>query len=79
VDERTRLTSVAPLTADSIGNVTRVSTSSDAIPCASVIIVTVGAVKSGNTSTGKFSEMDIPATINRIAVKSTISLFCSEN
>jgi hypothetical protein len=51
-DERTRRTPVAPFTADSIGKVTRVSTSCGARPCASVTMVTVGAVRSGNTSTG---------------------------
>ncbi len=57
LEERTRLTFIAPLTAVSIGNVTSSSTSSAAIPCASVIIVTVGAVKSGNTSTGRSKVM----------------------
>ena len=50
--ERTRRTEVAPLTADSMGMVTSVSTSCGARPCASVRMVTVGAVRSGNTSTG---------------------------
>ncbi len=49
--ERTRRTSVAPFNAVSTGNVTRRSTSSAAIPGASVITTTVGEVKSGNTST----------------------------
>ena len=50
-DERTRRTLVAPLTAVSSGNVTSFSTSSGAMPCASVSTTTVGAVRSGNTST----------------------------
>src|SRR4029453_9618900 len=52
VDERTRLTLDAPFTAVSIGKVTWLSTSTGAMPWASVMIVTVGAVRSGNTSTG---------------------------
>ena len=50
-DERTRRTPVAPLTAVSMGNVTRRSTSSGAIPPASVMTTTVGALRSGKTST----------------------------
>ena len=50
--ERTRRTSGAPYTAVSMRVVTSVSTSSGASPWASVTIVTVGAVRSGNTSTG---------------------------
>ena len=50
-DDRTRLTPVAPLTAVSTGIVTSRSTSSGAIPLASVITATVGALRSGNTST----------------------------
>ena len=53
-EERTRRTSVAPLTAVSTGKVTRRSTSSEAMPGASVIITTVGAFRSGNTSTSIF-------------------------
>ena len=52
VAERTRRTPDAPLTAVSIGNVTWFSTSVGAMPCASVMTVTVGAVRSGKTSTG---------------------------
>ena len=54
-DERTRRTSVAPLTAVSIGKVTVFSTSSGAMPCASVMMTTVGAFRSGNTSTSMVS------------------------
>ena len=50
-DERTRRTSVAPFNAVSTGKLTKRSTSSGAIPFASVITTTVGAFKSGNTST----------------------------
>ena len=52
-EERTRRTLVAPLTAVSMGKVTRRSTSSGAIPSASVITTTVGAFRSGNTSTSE--------------------------
>src|SRR3990172_3587950 len=65
-DERTRRTPVAPLTAVSTGKVTIVSTSSVAIPCASVRITTVGAVRSGNTSTGICMTVKEP-TIRRAA------------
>ena len=58
--ERTRRTPVAPLTDDSIGNVTSVSTSCGASPWASVTTVTVGAVRSGNTSTGMRSAVTAP-------------------
>ena len=51
LDERTRRTPVAPLTAVSMGKVTSCSTSSVAMPLASVMMTTVGAVRSGNTST----------------------------
>ena len=49
--ERTRRTSVAPFIAVSIGNDTSFSTSSAAMPWASIRITTVGAVRSGKTST----------------------------
>ena len=52
VAERTRRTPAAPLSADSIGNVTSDSISSGSMPGASVRIVTVGAVRSGSTSSG---------------------------
>ncbi len=45
--ERTRRTSVAPLSEVSIGKVTSRSTSSAAIPCASVMTTTVGAFEVG--------------------------------
>ena len=50
-DERTRRTSVAPFSAVSMTNVTVRSTSSVAMPGASVMTTTVGAFRSGNTST----------------------------
>jgi len=52
--DRTLRTLVAPFTAVSIGKVTSLSTSSAAMPWASVITTTVGAVRSGNTSTSIF-------------------------
>ena len=61
VAERTRLTSEAPLMAASIGNVTSVSISSGAIPRPSARMVTVGAVRSGNTSTGMLRAVHRPA------------------
>ena len=61
-DERTRLTSVAPLTAVSTGNVTRRSTA--AIPRASVITTTVGAFRSGNTSTSILPVVYTPKSIS---------------
>src|SRR5688572_748876 len=71
--ERTRRTPVAPFTAVSMGKVTSVSTSSGASPCASVRTVTVGAVRSGKTSTGilratlapRISRSTEPATTSR--------------
>src|SRR5688572_22699459 len=71
VDDRTRLTPVAPLTAVSMGNVTSVSTSSGASPCASVSTVTVGAVKSGKTSTGIFRVTSSPMTSNNTDAATT--------
>ena len=49
---RRRRSPDTPLRLVSMGRVTRVSTSSGAMPCASVITVTVGALMSGRTSTG---------------------------
>ena len=53
-EDLTRRTLVAPLTAVSMGKVTSLSTSSGAIPSASVITTTVGALRSGNTSTSEW-------------------------
>ena len=52
VAERTRRTPDEPLRTASIGKVTSASMSLGAIPCASTSTVTVGAVRSGSTSTG---------------------------
>ncbi len=60
--ERTRRTSVAPFTAVSIGKVTVRSTSSAAMPLASVITTTVGAFRSGKTSTSILRAVYVPAT-----------------
>ena len=49
-DDRIRLIPEAPFTAVSIGKVTSFSTSSGAIPLASVITTTVGAFRSGKIS-----------------------------
>src|SRR6185503_4129271 len=63
--ERSRSTPGAPLSAVSIGIVTRVSTSSGASPGASVRMVTVGRLRSGSTSTGSRGTRTMPpATIN---------------
>ena len=77
--DRTRLTLVAPFTAVSMGNVTSLSPSSAAIPLASVITTTVGAVRSGNTSIFMFLDEYIPAPIINAAPSRIISLFFSEN
>jgi len=56
----TRKTPAVPFMAASIGRETSASTSSGAIPWDSVRIVTVGDVRSGNTSTGARSAMMPP-------------------
>ena len=77
--ERTRRTPVLPLTAVSIGNVTSCSTSSVAIPPASVMMTTVGALRSGNTSTSVLLvEYSPPITSSTDATNTSI-LFSSEN
>lgn len=78
VEERTRRTPVAPLTAVSIGKDTSASTSSGAIPCASVSTVTVGAVRSGKTSTGMRSAVHVPAARSNAAADSTTTRFRSD-
>ena len=75
----TRRTSVAPFMAVSIGNVTNRSTSSEAIPCASVITTTVGAVRSGNTSTSILLAVRKPTTIKTTALNKTKYLLFNEN
>jgi hypothetical protein len=77
--ERTLRTSVAPFTEVSMGKVTKRSTSSDAIPCASVITTTVGEVKSGNTSTSIFMAVLIPITTNNTELSKIKYLLFSEN
>jgi len=77
--ERTRRTSVAPLSEVSIGKVTSRSTSSAAIPCASVMTTTVGALRSGNTSTSMRVAAHTPATAMRTAAITTTRRLSSEN
>ena len=75
LEERTRCTSVAPLTAVSMGKVTRRSTSSAAIPLASVMITTVGALRSGKTSTSMCLAVQQPPMIKiRVASKTSARL-----
>ncbi len=57
---RTAWTPVAPLIADSSGNVISASTSSGANPGASVITVTRGRFRSGNTSIGNWTICQLP-------------------
>ena len=76
--ERTRLTFVAPLRAVSIGKVTRRSTSSDAMPWQSVITTTVGAVRSGNTSTSIFCTAKNPPMTTRMVPIITANLWWRE-
>ncbi len=76
--DRTRLIDVAPFTAVSIGKVTSLSTSSGAIPLASVIMTTVGAVSSGNMSISIRVVTIVPAIISRRAPVSTLNLFLNE-
>src|SRR5262249_31557297 len=79
VEDRTRRTPAAPLTAVSIGNVTRVSTSSGAIPWASVMIVTEGAVRSGKTSTGILTATIVPPMRTTAAMARTINRFAKDH
>ena len=78
VEERTRRTPVAPFTEASTGKVTRVSTSSGAMPWASDRIVTVGAVRSGKTSTGRRSAVQAPPARRSTAPRSTRRRFASD-
>ena len=77
VDDRTRRMPVDPFTAVSMGNETSASTSSGAMPCASVSTVTVGAVRSGKTSTGMLYAVYAPATSMMAEMASTTTRFCS--
>ena len=77
--ERTRRTPVLPFTAVSMGKVTSCSTSSAAIPPASVMMTTVGALRSGKTSTSVLLvEYSPPITSSTVATSTSI-LFSSEN
>ena len=58
--ERTRVTPGMPFMPDSMGKLTSCSTSSGAMPPASVISVTVGLFRSGNTSTGICRRLKAP-------------------
>src|SRR5918996_865249 len=78
VEDRTRRIPAAPLTAVSIGNVIKVSTSSGAIPWASVMTVTEGAVRSGKTSTGILTATIVPPTRTTVAMARTINRFAKD-
>ena len=71
--ERTRVTPGMPFIAVSRGKLTSCSTSSGAIPPASVIRVTVGLSRSGKTSTGRRCSPKAPATSSASAAASTNS------
>ena len=77
-DERTRLTPAAPLTLVSMGKVTSCSTSSGAMPFASVMTTTVGAVRSGKTSTSMSCATYAPPNSSSRATASTARRLCSE-
>ncbi len=77
-EDLTLLTFPAPLTAVSTGKVTKRSTSSGAIPCASVSTTTVGAVRSGNTSTSMREAVYAPMNNNSTDAAITSSLLCKE-
>ena len=72
---RTAWTPLAPLRTVSIGKVTRVSTSSGAIPGASVITTTRGRLRFGNTSMGSCSACQPPYPIRNRANAATSSRF----
>src|SRR5580704_12076109 len=77
--DRTRSTLVAPLIAVSIGNSTIDSTSSVASPGAYAKIVTVGRLRSGNTSTSRRWRTTTPRSATAPASQSTTARFASEN
>ena len=77
-DDLTRRTSVAPLTAVSMGKVTRRSTSSDAMPCASVMTTTVGALRSGKTSTSILHAVQMPTTMSSTLKNRMTGRLCNE-
>ena len=72
VADRTRRTPAAPFSADSIGKVTSDSISSGSMPGASARIVTVGAVRSGSTSSGIRDAVQPPHTRKAAASATTI-------
>ncbi len=76
--ERTRRTPVEPLTEVSIGYVTSFSTSSGAMPGASVMTTTVGALRSGKISTSLRRRMTVPKTSTRTMRMTTVSRLLSE-
>src|SRR5260221_498039 len=77
--ERTRVTPGIPLSAVSMGKVTSCSTSSGAMPPASVSTVTNGLLRSGNTSTGVRHAVMPPYTNSNAAKASTKSRLCRLN
>ncbi|OAV63704.1 hypothetical protein Barb4_04818 [Bacteroidales bacterium Barb4] len=77
-EERTRRTWVAPFNAVSIGNDTERSTSSGAMPPASVITMTVGAFRSGNTSTSVCIAVYVPQIISSTPQTKTSRRLCRE-
>ena len=78
-DDLTLRMLVPPLTAVSMGNETRRSTSSAAIPLASVITTTVGAFRSGNTSTSMLLAVYSPLMRSSMAATITVMRLLSEN
>ena len=62
----------------STGKVTSCSTSSAAIPLASVMMTTVGAFRSGNTSTSVCMAEYVPAISRRMAAQTTTNRLCRE-
>ena len=78
-DDLTLRTPVAPFTAVSKGKVTSLSTSSGAMPSASVITTTVGALRSGKTSTSERLAEYRPAARQITAIAMTAALLLREN
>ena len=79
VVERTRRTPDAPASADSIGNVASASRSAGAMPCPSTSTVTVGAVRSGSTSTGIRDAAQPPPASSAAAAASTAGRLRSDH
>src|SRR5690606_20518923 len=77
--DRTRRTPIAPFMAVSRGKVTKVSTSSGAREAASVRMVTVGAVRLGNTSTGMLTARMAPVTRIATDIANTNSGFFNDH